>query len=81
MSNRLGDKLPRVTSQLPRDVRNYLDRIRDIMNGAGGELLTVQGLRGLGVIDSANNLVIPDDSGNLGIPPVVTNLAADGAGS
>ena len=79
MSKRLGDKLPRVTSQLPVDVRRYLDRVRDIFNGAGGEVLTVEGLRGLGVIDNTNNLIIPDDSGNLGIPPAVTNLAADGA--
>lgn len=82
MSKRLGDKLPRVTSQLPVDVRRYLDRVRDVFNGASGELLTVEGLRGLGVIDNSNNLVVPDvpdDSGNLGIPPAVTNLDAGGA--
>ena len=79
MSKRLGDKLPRVTSQLPVDVRRYLDRVRDVFNGASGELLTVEGLRGIGVLDNSNNLIIPDNTGNLGIPPAVTNLAADGA--
>jgi hypothetical protein len=30
-----GNSLPTITSPIPRDVRMYLDRTRDILNGVG----------------------------------------------
>jgi hypothetical protein len=74
-----GNSLPTITSPIPRDVRMYLDRTRDILNGVGDNaFLTKKELRTIGLTDSANNPVAVGGE-VLGIPPAVTNLSGAGA--
>lgn len=82
MSSRLGDKLPRVTSSIPRDLRVYLDRVRDVMNGAGGEIVTTPTLQQLGLLDNTTTTTVVNQTiidENVGTPPAITNFSVDGA--
>ena len=39
----MSKNLPTVTSQIPRDLRNFVDRLREIINGGGsGRMVTAQ---------------------------------------
>jgi hypothetical protein len=75
-------KLPSITSSIPRDLRTFLDRVREAFNATGdSELVTKGALRQAGLIDVQNGNIVPTDTedGNYVTPPAPTNLTADGA--
>jgi len=75
-------KLPSITSSIPRDLRTFLDRVREAFNATGdGELVTKGALREAGVINVENGSIVPPDSagGDYVTPPAPMNLTADGA--
>ena len=66
-------KLPSVTSNIPRDLRSFIDRVREAINGTGEDsLVTVRQLVASGIA-SANG------SGGLSVPPApaVTAVGAE----
>ena len=80
--SRPADALPTITSDIPRDLRTYLDRLRGLLNQRGG-VITDSDLRSYGLIDSSG-IRVSDGGGNnepveYGPPAVVANLDADGA--
>jgi len=73
-----GNRLPTITSQIPRDLRLFLDRVREFANDLDtSNLITRRSLQDLGLTDVAGNLISADNQ--LGIPPAPTNFTADGA--
>ena len=77
---RLGDSLPTVTSGIPRDLRNYLDRLRGLLNNIDDTNVTTRkSLIELGLLDAGGNVIPSTPTGDYGIPPAVTGLAANGA--
>jgi len=79
----MSDKLPAVTSQVPRDLRNFLDRVRDILKTTGAEaFLTAKQLAQLNLarIDAQGNLrPVTDAGGFLPTPPAPQNVVANAA--
>ena len=80
--SRPSDALPTITSDIPRDLRTYLDRLRGLLNQRGG-VITDSDLRAYKLIDSSG-IRISDGGGSndpveYGPPAIVTNLDADGA--
>lgn len=80
--SRPSDALPTITSDIPRDLRTYLDRLRGLLNQRGG-VITDSDLRAYKLIDSSG-VRISDGGGNndpveYGPPAIVANLDADGA--
>jgi len=74
--------LPTVTSSIPRDLRNFVDRLRDLVNGGGaGRLITAKELVDAGIanIDSRGELSPTTETISLGPPPAPTNVAASAA--
>lgn len=75
--------LPTVTSSIPRDLRNFVDRLRDLVNGGGsGRLVSAKELVDAGIanIDFRGNLsATASETVEFGAPPVPTNVAADAA--
>ena len=74
--------LPTVTSNIPRDLRNYLDRLRELVGGSGADrLLTAGELVSSGVAQyNTSGALAPVVAPNvLSSPPAPTNLLADGA--
>ncbi len=73
----MSKNLPSVTSVIPRDLRNFIDRLRELVNGSGADrLVTAQDLADAGVVSV-------DGSGNInavttifGPPPAPTNVTA-----
>jgi uncharacterized coiled-coil protein SlyX len=77
---RLGDSLPTVTSGIPRDLRNYLDRLRGLLNNIDDTNITTRkSLIELGLLDAGGNVIPTTPTGDYGIPPAVTGLAASAA--
>ena len=77
-----ADALPTITSDIPRDLRTYLDRLRGLLNQTGG-IVTADDLKSYRLIDASGQ---PVDNSNpqpspveYGAPAVVANLDADGA--
>lgn len=75
----MSNKLPSVTSQIPRDLRAFLDRVREAFTGSGRDrFATIGDLVDGGVIDTN-----PDGTirlpGAYGTPPPPTNVTATGA--
>jgi hypothetical protein len=86
----MSNRLPAVTSQVPRDLRNFLDRVRDILKAVGSQqLITAEQLEQLNLlrIDAQGRLLPTIDGGDGGTtggkvlptPPVPQNLAATAA--
>jgi hypothetical protein len=79
----MSDKLPAVTSPVPRDLRNFLDRVRDVLKTTGVDgLVTVRQLAQLNLVrvDAQGNLrVVTDAGGALPPPPAPTNVVANAA--
>ena len=73
--------LPTVTSQIPRDLRTFLDRLRDFIGDSAGRdrLLTADELATAGVIDIDNSGNISPASAYFSTPPAPTNVAASPA--
>lgn len=77
----MSKKLPFVTSNIPRDLRMFLDRMRELVSGSGGDrLISLNDLTssGLAVSDSSGNLVGPAQP-FLSIPPAPTDVTATAA--
>lgn len=74
-------KLPTIVSNIPRDLRIYLDRVREALNASGDdELLTIGVLRDAGVIQYRNGRIEAEaNSENYPTPPAPLNLTASGA--
>jgi len=74
-------KLPTVVSNIPRDLRFFLDRVREAFDANGDEqLLTRRSLRDAGLINVINGDIVPAAAvGSYVAPPAPTNLAASGA--
>ena len=72
--------LPSITSQIPRDLRNFIDRLRERVDGGGSNrLLSLADLTsaGLATTDAAGNIVAVTPS--RGTPPAPTGLTATAA--
>jgi len=75
--------LPGISSKLPADVRQFLERVREAFNGGSGTLVTYDDLRNAGIarLGRGGNLTLPEGSNvlNLTPPPAPTGLTASGA--
>ena len=80
MSKRTGSSLPTVTSQLAPDVRNFLDRVRDILISTDNkQVVSRSDLVSYGLINQDGSLATSTGELQYGVPPVVTNFVATGA--
>ncbi len=76
----MSKKLPFVTSDIPRDLRSFLDRMRELVSGSGADrLLSANDLAnsGLATVDGSGNIRPP--SAFVATPPAPTNVAATAA--
>ena len=74
----MSNRLPSVTSDIPRDLRTFVDRIREILTGTGNDrLVSAQDLIDSGLASAGNNgtLTVPTTTGVIGTPPAPTNLS------
>ena len=77
----MSDQLPFVTSQIPRDLRMFVDRLRELVAGGGADrLVSLRQLVSAGVVttDNSNN-ILGAASTYYATPPSPTNLVATGA--
>jgi hypothetical protein len=77
----VSKKLPFVTSDIPRDLRSFLDRVRELVSGSGADrLLSANDLAnsGLATVDGAGNIK-PSQVGFVGTPPAPTNVEVNAA--
>ena len=75
----MSKNLPSVTSVIPRDLRNFIDRLRELVNGGGsGRLVTAKDLADAGVvtIDSNGDLSAASVTTVFSAPPAPTNVTA-----
>ena len=73
----MSDRLPTVTSPIPRDLRVYLDRLRDILAAKGtSKLLTVADLVAAGVLVTDATGVISPAGSPAGTPPSPLGVTA-----
>lgn len=75
-------KLPSVTSNIPRDLRNFIDRVREALDATGSDrLVSIRDLvrGGIASIGPGNAVVPVDAIGTYGTPPALANLVASGA--
>lgn len=76
----MSNKLPSVTSDIPRDLRTFIDRLREIVSGTGNDrLVSAQDLINGGIAGPGNNgTLVPPTTGLIGTPPAPRNLTATG---
>lgn len=79
----MSKNLPTVTSSIPRDLRNFVDRLRDIVNGNGSSrLVSAQDLVSAGIANLTQSgvlsAVVPEGV-IYGTPPAPTNVTASAA--
>ena len=75
----MSKSLPSITSQIPRDLRNFVDRLRELVNGGGaGRLVTAKDLADAGVvtIGSDGSLAASAVTTDYGTPPAPTGVTA-----
>lgn len=75
----MSKSLPSITSQIPRDLRNFVDRLRELVNGGGaGRLVTAKDLADAGVvtIGSDGSLSASAVTTDYGTPPAPTGVTA-----
>jgi len=72
----VSNKLPSVTSDIPRDLRTFIDRLREIITGSGNDrLISAQDLINGGIAGPGNNgTLVPPTTGKIGTPPAPKNL-------
>lgn len=85
----MSKKLPFVKSDIPRDLRMFLDRVRELVSGAGADrLISVDDLTSAGIAGTNNSggLTLPNTgtgtgtgTSSAGTPPAPRNLAATAA--
>jgi hypothetical protein len=76
----VSNNLPSITSQIPRDLRMFVDRLREMVNGKGaGRLVSAKDLSdaGLATVDSAGNILATTTY--VASPPAPTNVTATAA--
>ena len=76
----MSKKLPFVTSDIPRDLRSFLDRMRELVSGSGADrLLSANDLAnsGLATVDGSGNIRPP--SAFVATPPPPTTVTATAA--
>jgi hypothetical protein len=70
-----NSSLPTVTSNIPRDLRLFLDRLRDLVGAQGlSQLVTPDYLQSVGLLDSNLNPVAVDDTVYYATPPAPTGF-------
>lgn len=77
----MSKKLPSVTSDIPRDLRTFIDRLREIISGSGNDrLVSVQDLVNGGIAGPGSNgtLVPAPTTGTVQTPPAPANVSATG---
>jgi hypothetical protein len=76
----VSNKLPSVTSDIPRDLRTFIDRLREIVSGTGNDrLVSAQDLINGGIAGPGNNgTLVPPTTGLISTPPAPKNLTATG---
>lgn len=77
----MSKKLPFVKSDIPRDLRTFLDRIRELVSGSGGDrLISLDDLTSAGIAgsNSSGGLVLPTPQLVVS-PPAPTNVTAAAA--
>ena len=76
----MSNKLPSVTSDIPRDLRTFIDRLREIVSGTGNDrLVSAQDLINGGIAGPGNNgTLVPPTTGLISTPPAPKNLTATG---
>ena len=76
----MSNKLPSVTSDIPRDLRTFIDRLREIISGTGtSRLVSVQDLITGGIAGPGSNGTITKPTVlNIGTPPAPQNVTATG---
>ena len=79
----MSKRLPSITSDIPRDLRNFVDRLRELISGGGADkLLTTKDLSDAGVINVNLNGGITAAAATgtyYAAPPAPTNVTATGA--
>jgi len=74
----MSKRLPSVTSDIPRDLRTFLDRLREMVSGGGSDrFVSLSELTSAGIAstDGAGN-VKPPAAGYVAAPPAPTGLVA-----
>jgi hypothetical protein len=77
----VSNKLPSVTSDIPRDLRTFIDRLREVISSSGTDrFVTAQDLinGGLASVGTTGTL-IPIKKGVIATPPAPQNLSATGS--
>ncbi len=77
----MSKKLPFVKSDIPRDLRMFLDRVRELVSGSGADrLISLDDLTSAGLAgsDSSGSLVAPTQP-FVASPPAPTNVTATAA--
>lgn len=78
----MSKNLPFVKSDIPRDLRTFLDRVRELVNGSGANrLVGLDELTAAGVVttNNAGNIVPVAQETFLATPPAPTNFSATSA--
>ncbi len=77
----MSNKLPTVTSDIPRDLRTFIDRLREVISGNGTDrFVTAQDLISGGLAGAGTNgTLIPIKKGVIAPPPAPTNLTTTGS--
>lgn len=76
----MSKRLPFVTSDIPRDLRSFLDRVRELVSGGGADrLLTPTDLVDAGIAQLGAGGALQPAATYYATPPAPTNVAASGA--
>lgn len=78
----MSKRLPSIVSDIPRDLRMFLDRLRELVAGSGQErLVTAKELSDAGIasVDQAGNLTPSTTTTYYATPPAPTNLVVTAA--
>ena len=78
----MSKKLPFVKSDIPRDLRMFLDRLRELVSGSGSDrLIGLDELTAAGVVSTnTNGNIVPADPGTfVPTPPAPSNVTATAA--
>lgn len=77
----MSNKLPSVTSDIPRDLRNFIDRLREVISSSGTDrFVTAQDLINGGLAGAGTNgTLVPIKKGVIAPPPAPQNLTVTGS--
>lgn len=75
-----GKRLPAVVSNIPRDLRTFLDRVRESLESTGRDkFLTRADLADLGILDDDDADAVPDPYADCTSPPAPSGVTATAA--